>query len=60
MKKEPMVHISVVLEADQHARLQALSEYTRVPFAVYLREGLDMVLNRSLLPSEEDINAEAT
>lgn len=55
-----MIHISVVLDADQHARLADLSRQTRVPLAVYLREGLDMVLNRSLLPEKEQNDADTT
>jgi hypothetical protein len=38
--------IAAYLEPEQFERLQRLHEKTRVPMQVYLREGLDMVLER--------------
>jgi len=37
---------SVYLDLQQVERLKLLSEKTRVPQAVYLREGLDLVMNK--------------
>ena len=36
------------LEIEQLERLKELSAQTRVPQAVYIREGIDLVLNRHL------------
>lgn len=38
--------VSVYVEPKQAAALRKLSERTRVPQQVYLREGLDLVLQR--------------
>lgn len=48
-----MVQLPVRLEPEQYARLRALSERTRVPVAVYIREGIDLVVNRGILPERE-------
>ena len=37
---------SIYLDIEQVERLKKLSAQTRVPQAVYVREGLDFVLNR--------------
>lgn len=37
---------SVYLDMQQVERLKLLSEKTRVPQAVYIREGLDLVMNK--------------
>ncbi len=37
---------SVYLDVDQVERLKKLSEKTRVPQAVYIREGLDLVMSK--------------
>ncbi len=37
---------SVYLDQDQVKRLKRLSETTRVPQAVYIREGLDLVMDK--------------
>ncbi len=37
---------SVYLDMQQVERLKLLSEKTRVPQAVYIREGLDLVMDR--------------
>jgi predicted DNA-binding protein len=44
MKPTRMTRRQLTLTEDQLARLQALSEATRVPAAVYIREGIDRVL----------------
>lgn len=40
----PRYRTNVYLEAAQVAALQKLTEETRVPWAEYIREGVDMVL----------------
>jgi len=40
------VQMPMYAEPAQFAKLQQLHEKTRVPMQVYLREGLDMVLER--------------
>lgn len=37
---------SVYLDSDQVERLKKLSAITRVPQAVYIREGLDLVMDK--------------
>ena len=37
---------SLFLDKDQIRRLKNLSEKTRVPQAVYIREGIELVLNK--------------
>jgi predicted DNA-binding protein len=50
---------SVYLDLQQVERLKLLSEKTRVPQAVYIREGLDLVMDkyekkiRKILPAEK-------
>lgn len=39
---------SIYLDIEQVERLKRLSAQTRVPQAVYIREGIDLVLNRHL------------
>jgi len=39
---------SIYLDIEQIERLKKLSAQTRVPQAVYIREGIDFVLNRHL------------
>jgi predicted DNA-binding protein len=34
------------ISAESYAQLKALSERTRVPMAVYIREGVEVILNR--------------
>jgi predicted DNA-binding protein len=38
-------HQTYSLDAEQHARLERLSKITRVPAAVFVREGIDMVID---------------
>ncbi len=37
---------SIYLDIEQVERIKALSAQTKVPQAVYIREGIDLVLNR--------------
>ena len=39
-----MEQTGIYLHADQHERLRELSDKTRVPVAVYVREGVDLML----------------
>jgi hypothetical protein len=40
------ISTTVYFERDQYDALKKLSERTRVPFAIYVRDGLDYVLRR--------------
>lgn len=42
----PRVRVNVFLDAEQYATLTKLAETTRVPWAAYIREGVDMVLTK--------------
>lgn len=44
MKVGNRVMLSLYLDPAQHEAVKKLSEKTRVPSAVYLREGVDLVL----------------
>ena len=44
MKRPRKVFVSTQIEACQLERLHALSEHTRVPWSVYVREGVQMLL----------------
>ena len=48
---------TVYIEPGQDALLKALSERTRVPVAEYIRQGIDLVLDRhrALLPGQLDL-----
>ena len=48
-----MVSVTVYMEPEQQKKLMALNETTRVPIAVYVREGIDLVL----LKEEEKLAA---
>ena len=56
-KKEKKVSTTVYLEEDQLEALKKLSDRTRVPVAEYIREGVDMVLERhgAKLPGQLDM-----
>ena len=41
-----MVSVTVYMEPEQQEKLSVLNETTRVPIAVYVREGIDLVLLR--------------
>jgi predicted DNA-binding protein len=43
-KAERRVRVALFIEPEQHRKLQALTKATRVPWAVYVREGVDMLL----------------
>jgi predicted DNA-binding protein len=45
-KRLKKVVISVYVEPEQKAALDKLSKQTRVPTAIYLREGVDLVLKK--------------
>jgi hypothetical protein len=42
----PMEKVTVYPTPEQMAALRWLSEQTRVPFAVYIRQGVDLMLDR--------------
>jgi predicted DNA-binding protein len=39
-----MVHQQITLDTEQRERLRVLSERTRVPQSVFIREGIDAIL----------------
>jgi hypothetical protein len=41
------VMFTIYVEPDQHAALAALTEQTRVPMAVYVRDGIDGILQKA-------------
>lgn len=43
-KKAGRIRTNIYLNPDQKAGLEKLTEETRVPWAEYVREGVDMVL----------------
>ncbi len=54
------ISTTVYLRPEQNERLKRLHEATKVPVAVYIREGIDLVLDkyRHLLPGEQlDLDA---
>lgn len=44
--KDKKVSTTVYLTLEQKEKLRALQERTNVPIAVYVREGIDLVLDR--------------
>jgi len=56
-KQEKKVSTTVYLEEEQLDSLKRLSDKTRVPVAEYIREGVDMVLDRhgDKLPGQLDL-----
>lgn len=48
------ISTTVYITPEQDARLKLLHERTRVPIAVYIREGIDLVLekHKELLPGQ--------
>lgn len=44
MSDEKLITITAYINPDQFAHLKALSAATGVPFAVFIREGIDMIL----------------
>ncbi len=44
--KGKKLQTTVYFETAQHNALKALSDLTKVPFAVYVREGIDLVLKQ--------------
>ena len=48
---------TIYITAEQDERLKLLNERTKVPIAVYIREGIDLVLERydHLLPGQTQL-----
>jgi predicted DNA-binding protein len=40
------ISTTIYITQDQHDALKAISEQTRVPVSVYIREGIDLVIER--------------
>ncbi len=51
------ISTTVYITPEQDAQLKALHERTRVPVAVYIRQGIDLVLDkdRDQLPGQVDL-----
>jgi hypothetical protein len=45
-KDQKRIKVAVYLDPKQKAELEKLTEQTRVPWAEYVREGVDLVLAR--------------
>jgi predicted DNA-binding protein len=58
MTKLPMVKLGVVLDGEHHEKLSALSRELRVPVSVLLREAIDRVVDRSILPHQPTAKGE--
>jgi predicted DNA-binding protein len=54
-KSDKKISIMIYPDPEPHARLVALSQATRVPLAVFVREGIDLVLEREELELEKKI-----
>jgi len=54
------VSTTVYITEDQHKRLKALHESTKVPVAEYIRQGIDLILEKNLhaIPSQLDLELE--
>ena len=52
MKKKRKLMRTIYLDVEQIERLRKLSVRTRVPQAVYIREGIDLVLSKHLEKKE--------
>lgn len=46
MPSNRMTNFAITIQPDRYEKLKKLSEETRVPMAVYVREGIDMLLRR--------------
>ncbi len=53
------ISTTVYITAEQNERLKLLHERTKVPVAVYIREGIDLVLDRhkESLPGQMTLDA---
>ncbi len=53
------ISTTVYITAEQNERLKLLHERTKVPVAVYIREGIDLVLDRHKdeLPGQMSLDA---
>jgi len=56
------ISTTIYVTPEQSERLRLLHERTKVPVAVYIREGIDLVLRQyeHLLPGQLPLGAEAT
>lgn len=45
-KTKRRVRVALFLDPTQHEKLRTLSQMTRVPWAAYVREGVDIVLKK--------------
>lgn len=56
------VSTTIYITPDQNEKLKLLHERTKVPVAVYIREGIDMVLEKHAhsLPGQLTLEAPAT
>ncbi len=59
MMARKKVSTTIYITPEQNDRLKQLHERTMVPVAVYIREGIDMVLekHRALLPGQLTLDA---
>ncbi len=55
------ISTTIYITPDQNDRLKLLHERTKVPIAVYIREGIDMVLKHyeHMLPGQMSLDAAA-
>jgi len=55
------ISTTVYITPDQDARLKELGERTKVPVAEYIRQGIDLVLDkyRDQLPGQVDLSLES-
>ena len=53
---------TIYLTPEQDERLKQLSNVTRVPMAVYIREGIDLILdrNRAIVSGQLELDLEAS
>ena len=51
---------TVLMTAEQYERLQALTERSKVPMAIFIREGIDLVLERFEDDKEKSSEKEET
>ena len=54
------ISTTVYITEDQHKRLKALHESTKVPVAEYIRQGIDMILdkNEQAIPGQMKLDLE--
>ena len=56
------VSTTVYITEDQHKRLKELHDYTKVPVAEYIRQGIELVLKKYMqnVPSQMPLDLEKT